>query len=103
MLPQRHFCLDMMKVNWVDSKGFRKADCAIILEIEPNGGLLQTTVAIPCRSEITINTGTSWVKGYVTDCEADAYGFIVNFALREQESNWFPEYVPPFLQSASGR
>jgi len=100
---QRQFCLDMLKVTWVGSDGFKKSDCAIILEIEAVGGLIQTTIAIPHDSEITLETEVGVVKGHVTNCEQDAYGFIVNFAVTEQASNWFPEYVPPFLQSASGR
>ena len=93
----------MIKVNWVGTDGFKKADCTIILEIEPAGGLIQTTVAIAYRSEITLDTGLGLVHGRVTSCEEDAYGFIVNFAVNDQPSHWFPEYVPPFLQSAGGR
>jgi hypothetical protein len=91
-----------MKVSWVGADGLKKSDCAIILEIESAGGLIQTTVAIPCTSEITVDTGLALVGGYVTSCEEDAYGFIVNFAINDQ-AHWFPEYVPPFLRSASGR
>ena len=86
---QRQFCLDMIKVGWVGADGFKKADCAIILEIEPTGGLVQTTVL-------------ALVQGRVTSCEEDAYGFIVNFAINDKARNWFPEYVPPFLHSAGG-
>ena|SRR5579859_1273395 len=100
---QRQFCLDMMKVSWVSSDGFKKSDCAIILEIEPAGGLVQTSVGIPCSSEITLDTGLGLVQGHVTSCEEDAYGHIVNFVIDDQASKWFPEYVPPFLQSAGGR
>jgi len=100
---QRQFCLDMMKVSWVGTDGYKRTDCGIILEIEPAGGLVQTTVAIPCDSEITVDTGLALVQGRVTCCEEDAYGFIVNFAINDQAGNWFPEYVPPFLQSAGGR
>src|ERR1700682_3094875 len=100
---QRLFCLDMIKVGWVGTDGFKKADCAIILEIEPTGGLVQTTVAIPCSAEITVDTGLALVQGRVTSCEEDAYGFIVNFAINDHARNWFPEYMPPFLHSADGR
>ena len=100
---QRHFCLDMMKVSWVETDGFQKSDCAIILEIEPAGGLAQTTVAIPCGSEMTLDTGLGLVQGHVTSCEEDAYGYIVNFAIRDHARYWFPEYAPPFLNSAGGR
>lgn len=99
---QRKFCLDMMQVSWLGPDGFKKSDCGIILEIDPAGGLVQTTVGIPPRSEITLNTGLGLVHGHVTTCEEDAYGFIVNFAI-EEAKNWFPEYLPPFLQSAGGR
>jgi hypothetical protein len=99
---QRQFCLDMIKVGWVGIDGFKKTDCAIILEIEPTGGLVQTTVAIPYSTEIIVDTGLALVQGRVTSCEEDAYGFIVNFAINDKVGNWFPEYVPPFLHSAGG-
>ena len=100
---QRNFCLDMVKVSWLGTDGCKKSDCAIILEIEPAGGLVQTTVAIPRSSEITLKTGLGLVQGRVTTCEEDAYGFIVNFAIEDESRNWFPEYLPPFLHSAGGR
>lgn len=99
---QRQFCLDMMKVSWVGTDEAKKSDCAIILEIEPAGGLVQTTVAIPCSSEITLDTGLGLVQGHVTGCDDDAYGYIVNFEINDRTQNWFPEYVPPFLHSAGG-
>ena len=100
---QRQFCLDMMKVSWVGTDGFKKSDCAIILEIEPAGGLVQTAVSIPCNSEMTLDTGLGLVQGHVISCEEDPYGYIVNFAINDHTRNWFPEYVPPFLHSAGGR
>jgi hypothetical protein len=102
-LVERQFCLDMMKVSWLGTDGLKKSDCAIILEIEPAGGLIQTTAAIPSRSEITLDTGLGVVQGHVTNCEEDAYGYVVNFVIDDQAKNWFPVYVPPFLHSASGR
>jgi hypothetical protein len=100
---QRQFCLDMLKVSWLATDGLVKSDCAIILEIEPAGGLIQTTAGIPGSSEITLNTGLGVVQGHVTHCEEDAYGYLVNFVIDNRAENWFPEYVPPFLHSASGR
>jgi len=100
---QRQFCLDMMKMSWVGMDGVNKSDCAIILEIDPAGGLVQTAAAIPRNSEITLETGQGLVQGHVTSCEQDAYGYIVDFAINDHARNWFPEYVPPFLHSAGGR
>ena len=100
---QRQFCLDMIRVSWVGTDGSRKSDCAIILEIEPAGGLVQTTVAIASRSVITLDTGLGLVQGHVTSCEEDAYGYMVNFVIDDRGKNWFPEYVPPFLHSARSR
>ena len=94
---QRQFCLDLMKVSWVGTDGFEKTDCAIILEIEPAGGLVQTTVAIPLNSKIMLDAELG------TSCEEDAYGYIVNFAVDDRGSKWFPEYVPHFLHSTGGR
>jgi hypothetical protein len=101
MGTQRQFCLDMIKVSWVGTGGSRKSHCSIILEIDPVGGLVQTTVAIPNRSEITLDTGVGLVQGHVTSCEEDAYGYLINFTIDDRAKNWFPEYVPPFLHSAS--
>ena len=100
---QRQFCLDMIKVRWAGADGLKKSDGAIILEIGPAGGLVQTTVAIASRSEITLDAGLGLVHGHVTSCEEDAYGYVVNFVIDDRATNWFPEYVPPFLHSAGGR
>ncbi len=99
----RHFCLDMMKVSWIGADGLEKSDCGIILEIDPVGGLVQTTVSIPQCSEIRLDTPRGVVHGRVTSCQEDNYGYIVNLAVNERAGNWFPEYVPPYLHSASGR
>ncbi len=97
---QRQFCLDMIKVNWVEENALKKTDCGIILEIEPAGGLIQTTVAIPLSSTIMLDTGMGLVQAHVTSCEEDAYGCIVNFAIDDCGNSWFPQYVPQFLHSA---
>ena len=100
---QRQFCLDMIKLSWVGTDGLKKSDCAIILEIEPAGGLVQTSVAIANRSEITLDAGLGLVQGHVTSCDEDAYGYVVNFVIDDRAQNWFPEYVPSLLHSASSR
>jgi hypothetical protein len=100
---QRQFCLDMIKVSWVGMDGLKKSDCAIILEIERAGGLVQTTVPIASGSEITLDAGLGLTQGHVTTCEEDAYGYVVNFLIDDRAKNWSPEYVPAFLHSASGR
>src|SRR6266404_2379579 len=94
---QRQFCLDMIKLIWGGTGGSRKSDCAIILEIEPTGGLVQTSAAIASSSEITLDTGLGLVQGHVTSCEEDAHGYLVNFVIDDPAENWFPQYVPPFL------
>jgi len=99
---ERQFCLDMIKVSWLTTDGGKKSDCAIILEIEPSGGLVQTNAPISVESGITLDTGTHLVQGHVTNCEEDAYGYVVNFMVDDRATEWFPEYVPEFLHSASG-
>jgi hypothetical protein len=99
----RQFCLDLMRVSWVGTDGLKESDYGIVLEIEPAGGLVQTTVAIRSCSQITLDTGWALIQGRVTSCEEDAYGFIVNFAVNNQTVNWFPEYAPFFLHSADDR
>ena len=57
LASERQLCLDLMKVSWAGTHGSTHSDCAILLEIAPDGGLLQTTVAVPCGSEITLTVG----------------------------------------------
>jgi hypothetical protein len=84
----------------VGTNGLKKTDCGIILEIEPAGGLVQTTVGIPFSSNVMLDTGSGLVQGHVTSCEEDSYGYIVSFAIDDCDSRWFPQYVPQFLHSA---
>jgi hypothetical protein len=98
----RQLCLDVMKVSWSGTQGLRQSDCGILLEIESSGGLLQTTVAIPGGSEMTLDNGLGLVHGKVTSCEQDDYGFNVNFIVIDRGVDWYPEYVPAFIHSASG-
>jgi len=100
---QRELCLDLMKVSWMGTHGSRQSDCAILLEIEPLGGLIQTTVPISCGSEITLKNGLGPVKGQVTSCEQDPYGYVVKFTILAQAMDWYPEYVPRFMHSAGNR
>jgi hypothetical protein len=100
---ERQFCLDMMKVSWVGTSGINKSDCGIILEIEPIGGLVQTTVPIALGTEITLHTEQGLVEASVTSCEQDAYGYVVNFAIKDHVRHWFPDYTPSFLHSAGCR
>jgi hypothetical protein len=92
-----------MRVSWVTGQESRHSDCAIVLEIEPEGGLLQTTVAIPCGSEIALTNGDASIRGEVTGCQQDDYGYIVNFLVTAGGAGWYPRYVPPFVHSAGGR
>ena len=100
---QRQFCLDLIKVSWASAQQSRQSDCAILLEIEPEGGLLQTIVAIPCGSKIALDTGDAFVEGRVNGCQQDDYGYIVNFLVIAGEDDWYPRYVPPFVHSAGDR
>jgi hydrogenase/urease accessory protein HupE len=68
---QRQSCLDMMQVGWTGTNGFKGTNYGIILEIDPAGGLVQTTVAIPVSSKIMLNTGMGLFQGHVTGCEED--------------------------------
>lgn len=98
---ERQFCLDMMNASWVGTSGLKQSDCAIILEIEATGGLIQTTVAIPTNADITLDTEEGSVQGHVVSCEQDPYGYNVNFAVNPQATNWFPFYTPALLHSSS--
>src|SRR5258706_2539305 len=98
----RQFCLDLMQVSWDGPQRSGDCDCAILLEIEAAGGLLQTSVAIPCGSEMTLDTGRGSVQGRVTGCEQDDYGYVINFVIVAGETHWYPEYVPPYMLSNGG-
>lgn len=94
----RYLCLDVLQVNWEEPLG-ACSDCAILLEIWPTGGLLQTSKAIAEGSVIAIASGRDSVHGTVNSCKGDAYGYVVEFALEEASTGWFPGgYQPPYLR-----
>jgi len=93
----------MMKVSWSGSEGLPQSECGILLEIEPSGGLLQTSVAIPEGCDVTLTNPQGQVHGHVISCQQDDYGYTVDFTVVDREPGWYPEYVPPYLHSDSSR
>jgi hypothetical protein len=87
-------CLDLLRVT--SSPGGTEAisDCAILLEIWPLGGLLQTNLAIPEDTDLSIPSVGVLAK--VEHCQQDDFGFLVEISV--DSARWFPEgYVPPHV------
>ena len=96
-MADRRLCLDMMKVTWEIPQSGKRSDCAILMEIDSHGGLLQTTQEIPSDGVVRIETSKGSFEGHVTSCEHDAYGYLVDFLL-EENSSWYPKYCPELIR-----
>ena len=92
-------CLDLFQVASSPGAGSQFSDCAILLEVWNAGGLLQTNVAIPKGTVITIRS--IGIQAKVVSCEQDDFGFMIEIAVCDPK--WFPVgYTPPHvLQSAN--
>ena len=94
----RYACLDMLPISWESlTAATNRCQCAILLEIWSSGGLLQTGMAIPEGSVLTISAPGGSVHAHVSYCEQDDYGFLVHVAVDSPE-DWFPAaYQPAYL------
>jgi hypothetical protein len=87
-------CLDLLRVTSAAGTSVPISDCAILLEIWPLGGLLQTNLAIAEDTDISIPS--VGVQAKVAHCQQDEFGFLVEIFV--DSARWFPRgYVPPHL------
>lgn len=92
-------CLDMLRVESASGSAQPFHECAILLEIWDSGGLLQTSMAIPEETSISIPSIANGLPAKVVACERDDYGFLVKIAV--SEPGWFPEsYTPPYVMTS---
>jgi hypothetical protein len=89
-------CLDMLRVESASGSAHPFHECAILLEIWDSGGLLQTSMAIPEETIVSIPSVANGLSAKVVSCEQDDYGFLVKIAV--SEAAWFPErYTPSYI------
>jgi hypothetical protein len=89
-------CLDLFQIASSPGTGKPFCDCAILLEIWDTGGLLQTNVAIPCDTVISIPAIGDGIQAKVISCQQDEFGYMLEISVCDQE--WFPEvYTPPYV------
>lgn len=89
-------CLDMFRVTAPPGGMNSFSDCAILLEIWAFGGLLQTNIAIPERTIISIPSVGAGILAKVVSCHQDDFGFMVEIEVNSP--GWFPEgYIPPHV------
>ena len=93
-LEERFLCLDMVHVSWVNASGRTSSHCAILTEVWSSGGLLQTDTAIPERSILTLAAPGGSIRGHVTSCTQDSYGFLIEVAT-DSPQLWFPKSYQP--------
>jgi hypothetical protein len=87
-------CLDLLRISSPAGAANRFSDCAILLEIWGLGGLLQTNIAIPENTEISIPSIGSGIPAKVVSCQQDDFGFMIEILVNSP--GWFPEgYLPP--------
>lgn len=93
----RFLCLDMLRVTWISASGRATSECAIVMEIWGSGAVLQTEMAIPKESTLTLAAPNGPVCAKVTACDRDDYGFLIQMAVDTSE-RWFPNsYCPADL------
>jgi hypothetical protein len=97
-----HFlCLDMLCVSWVSASGRASSECAIVMEVWGSGAILQTEIAIPKDSNLTLAAPNGPVCAKVTACSRDDYGFLIQMNVDPSE-RWFPNsYCPADLIPSS--
>jgi hypothetical protein len=89
-------CLDLFQVAASPGTGKSFCDCAILLEVWNAGGLLQTSIAVPEGTVITIPSIGNGIQAKVVSCQRDDFGFMVEIAVCDPQ--WFPAgYVPPHV------
>jgi hypothetical protein len=92
-------CLDLFQVASLPGTGKSFCDCAILLEVWDAGGLLQTNIAIPEGSCVSIPSIGGGIQAKVVSCQRDDFGFMVEIAVSDPK--WFPGgYVPPHVLQA---
>jgi hypothetical protein len=89
-------CLDLFQVAFSPGTGQPLCDCAILLEVWNLGGLLQTSLAIPEGTVISIPFIGNGILAKVISCQQDDFGFIVEISVSDPQ--WFPYgYTPPHV------
>jgi hypothetical protein len=95
---QRYLCLDLLDASFQSVPPIQ-AD-AILVEVWPAGGLLHVECATPLNCNLCLTCPAGVIQGKVISCDKDETGFIVEFAVAENQQ-WFPEvYSPPYLLPA---
>ncbi|MGH9647214.1 MAG: hypothetical protein ACRD4E_10390 [Bryobacteraceae bacterium] len=91
----------MLRTSWVNASGGATSECAIVMEIWGAGAILQTEIAIPKDSILTLAAPNGPVRAKVTGCDQDDYGFLIQIAVEPSEG-WFPKsYCPADLMPGS--
>jgi hypothetical protein len=89
-------CLDLFQVASYPGTGKPFCDCAILLEVWSEGGLLQTNVAMSEGTVISIPFIGNGIEAKVVSCQRDDFGFIVEISVCDPQ--WFPGgYTPPHV------
>ena len=99
--PFHHFpCLDMVQIDW-EPGGGQMSESAILLEIWERGAMLQTSIAIPQRSSITLRVNEMTVAAEVSSSQPDQdFGFLIEVEI-DAPGMWFPHGYMPAWQLAA--
>jgi hypothetical protein len=99
-IDDHYHCLDVLPINWISADTENQSDSGILLEIWRTGGIVQTSVPVPEGSLVELATSGDVIKGQVTACQQDAYGFLVTLSVNDNQYNqWFEQsYCPPYLR-----
>jgi len=93
---ERHFnCLEMVHIR-TTRVGQLPCVCAILLEIWPSGGVVQTDKPLVKGEKFMIQLDGGEIEVEVQDCETDIYGCYIRFAI---DNPWLPiSFQPSYLK-----
>jgi len=85
---RRLLCADLVEIQWNAGGGWTRSTTALLEDISPSGGCLQTDSEIPVKAFIRIQHGRKSLEGVVTYCIYRDIGFFtgVNFTAKQKWS-----------------
>src|SRR5580658_3151118 len=93
----RHYpCLDLLEAAFEGPTSIETC-AAVLLEVWESGGLLQTDCDAAQGRPVRLSVSSATVRGRVSSCIKDEYGYLVEFTVESAEG-WFPgAYLPACL------
>jgi hypothetical protein len=86
-LESRFLCADLVRVDWMSSKGEFRTVEAVLEDISPLGGCVQVEERIPLGATVSISANAVHLSGMVSYCVYRDYGYFVGIRFSD-ETKW---------------